>query len=85
MPEALQAVLDRWPEVSARLDERCVRNLVAYKHELRRIDQVLGMADAQPAGSFWRGVSAWVTIALKRGIVPVKMKISFWCCPWCMP
>jgi hypothetical protein len=63
-------VLDRWPQVSARLDERCIRQIVAHKHELRRIDRVLGMADAQAPGSFWRGVSAWVTMALKRDIQP---------------
>ncbi|UFP97298.1 hypothetical protein [Gloeobacter morelensis] len=67
---ALQAVLDRWPAVAARLDERCLRNLVAFRHDLRRIDQVLAMADAQPIGSFWRGVSAWVTMALKRNLQP---------------
>ncbi|UFP92587.1 hypothetical protein [Gloeobacter morelensis] len=46
-------MLDRWPAVAARLDERCLRNLVAYRPELRRIDQVLAMAmaDAQPAGA----------------------------------
>jgi hypothetical protein len=70
VPEALQAVLERWPAVASRLDERCLRNLVAFRHELRRIDQVLAMADAQPIGSFWRGVSAWVTMALKRNLQP---------------
>ncbi|MBW4699664.1 MAG: hypothetical protein KME03_17560 [Aphanocapsa lilacina HA4352-LM1] len=39
-------MFNRWPAVSSHLDERCIRQIVAHKHQLRRIDQALAMASA---------------------------------------